>query len=442
MTARPRLHRTARTLGALALLQLAAPANAALTGTVLLAGRLTRDPPPREPARRRTVLLSGGKMTKSLQLARAFHRAGHRVVLVESAAYRLTGHRFSRCVDAFHVVPKPQDPAYAQALLDVVRRENVDVYVPVCSPAASYYDALAKPLLEPHCEVLHADADVIAALDDKYRFTELARSFGLPTPDAHRIESPTQLERFDFAAAQPPYVLKSIPYDPVNRLDLTPLPRPTPQQTTAFARSKTISRDTPWIMQSLVRGQEYCTHGTARDGRLQVYACCPSSAFQVNYEMVEHPGIESWVRTFIERLGVSGQFSFDFIETADGTALPIECNPRTHSAITMFYDQTDALARAYLDDGVDTLTPTQRSRPTYWLYHELWRMISRPSTARQRAAVLARGKDAIFDLHDPLPFFVVHHVQIPALLLRNLVRGKDWIRIDFNIGKLVEPAGD
>ena len=56
--------------------------------------------------------------------------------------------------------------------------------------------------------------------------------------------------------------------------------------------------------------------------------------------------------------------------------------------------------------------------------------------------MVLRGKDAIFDLDDPLPFLLVHHLQIPALLWRALLGGRDWIRIDFNIGKLVEPAGD
>ena len=51
-------------------------------------------------------------------------------------------------------------------------------------------------------------------------------------------------------------------------------------------------------------------------------------------------------------------------------------------------------------------------------------------------------KDAIFDWADPLPFLMVHHLQIPWLLAGNLLRRKDWIRIDFNIGKLVEPDGD
>ena len=431
-------------MGALSLLAAVLPVNLAVTGVALLRSVVVT--PARRPASRpRTVLISGGKMTKALTLARSFHAAGHRVVLVEQAKYRLTGHRFSRAVAAFHTVPKPQSPDYAQALLDIVRREGVDVYVPVCSPAASLYDALAAPLLAPYCEVLHGDAATIRTLDDKFAFTKLAESLGLPVPDAHRICTPDQLAGADFSGPQlagQPYILKSIPYDPVHRLDLTPLPRPTAQETADFARSKPISPDTPWILQSLVRGQEYCTHSTVRAGRVQVYCCCRSSAFQVTYELVDRPEIERWVRGLVEPLKLTGQFSFDFIETDDGRVYAIECNPRTHSAITMFHDHPD-LAAAYLDDGGPVITrPAPGSRPTYWIYHELWWLITGQGSARARLRTMLRGRDAIFDWSDPLPFLLVHHLQIPSLLLGNLVRRKPWIRVDFNIGKLVEPAGD
>ena len=428
-----------RTVATLALLTAVLPLNLAVTaaaGVRSLLSRAERGTPDRP----RTVLISGGKMTKALQLARSFHRAGHRVVLVESGKYRLTGHRFSNAVDVFHTVPKPDDPGYAAALLHIVQQEGVDVYVPVCSPAASYYDALAKPLLEPFCEVLHGDADVIAALDDKQRFAETAASLGLPVPDSRQVTAAKEVEEFDYAHGRPPYILKSIPYDPVHRLDLTPLPRDTPEQTAEFARSKPMSAETPWIMQSFVHGQEYCTHSTVRDGRVQVFACCESSAFQINYEMVDKPAITEWVTTFVGALGITGQVSFDFIEDADGQVYAIECKPRTHSAITMFYDEP-ALASAYLDDGVGPLLPTARSRPTYWIYHEVWRLLTEPHRAARLRTIL-RGKDAIFDWHDPLPFLLEHHLQIPWLLLQNLRQGKDWIRIDFNIGKLVEQAGD
>jgi hypothetical protein len=430
---------TARTAGTLLLLLLALPFNLALTLVALLRSFFIEK---NRPAlqERKTILVSGGKMTKALQLARSFHAAGHRVILAESGKYRLTGHRFSRAVDRFCALPAPQSPGYTDALVAIVRAEAVDVYVPVCSPVASYYDALAKPVLAKYCEVLHEDAEMVRRLDDKYEFSVMAASLGLPVPDAYRICWPGQVEDFDFGSATPPYILKSIPYDPVHRLDLTTLPRPSAQQTVAFARSKPISPDTPWIMQGLVRGREYCAHSTVRDGQVQVYCCCESSAFQVNYEMADKPEIEAWVRGFVEPLKLTGQISFDFIQADDGQVYAIECNPRTHSAITMFYNHRD-LARAYLDDDVATIEPRPDSRPTYWTYHELWRLIAGPNR-RDRLRVIRRGKDAIFDWTDPLPFLMVHHLQIPWLLARNLVRGRDWIRIDFNIGKLVEPAGD
>src|ERR1700759_4918536 len=189
-----------KTLGVLGLLLLALPFNLALTAVALLRSSFPRAPgagagqPGATPPR--TIMISGGNMTKALQLARSFHAAGHRVILIESRKYRFTGHRFSRAVDRFCTVPKPQSPGYADALLAIVRREDVDVYVPVCSPVASYYDALAKPRLEPYCEVLHGDTDMIAALDDKYAFSALATSLGLAVPDAHRICDPGQVEDF------------------------------------------------------------------------------------------------------------------------------------------------------------------------------------------------------------------------------------------------------
>lgn len=429
-----------KTAGMLLLLLLVLPLNLVLTLVALARSAVTRTPV-RTADRPRTVLVSGGKMTKSLQLARSFHAAGHRVIMVESGKYRFTGHRFSRAVDRFYTVPKPESPQYQDALLAIVRAESVNVFVPVCSPVASYYDALAASVLSPHCEVMHCDPATVRALDDKYEFSLLAASLGLPVPDAHRISSAEQVEDFDFGGTGRDYILKSIPYDPINRLDLTTVPRATPQQTAAFAESKPISPNTPWIMQALVRGQEYCTHSTVREGRVLAYCCCESSAFQINYEMVDKPEIEEWVKRFVGPLKLTGQVSFDFIQEPDGQLYAIECNPRTHSAITMFYNHPD-LARAYLDTAAPMMTPLPSSRPTYWIYHEIWRLFAEPGSRISRLKVIAHGKDAIFDWSDPLPFLMVHHVHIPWLLAKNLLQLKDWTRIDFNIGKLIEPGGD
>src|SRR5689334_6940856 len=161
----------------------------------------------------RTILISGGKMTKALALARSFHAAGHRVILVESAKYRFTGHRLSRSVDRFHVVPEPHEAGYAEALLEVVRREHVDVYVPVSSPAASVPDADARALLDGVCEVIHVDSRMVRNLDDKVRFARAATTLGLRVPDSHHITDIRQIEDFEFPPGRS-YILKRVAYNP------------------------------------------------------------------------------------------------------------------------------------------------------------------------------------------------------------------------------------
>lgn len=429
-----------KTAAALGLLSLALPANLAITALALVRRR-ARPRPPATADTPRTVLISGGKMTKALHLARAFHRAGHRVILIESRKYRLTGHRFSRSVSRFYTVPPADAPGYADALTAIVRREDVDVYLPVSSPASSRHDALAKARLSEHCEVLHLGADTIDEVDDKSRFAAAARRLGLLVPETHRITDPAQVSEFGFVVAEGPYILKSIGYDPIRRLDLTLLPRPTPAETKRFAASLPITADNPWIMQAFIAGQEFCTHSTVRDGHVTLHCCCESSASQLNYAMVDVPEIETWVRRFVGALQLTGQVSFDFIRGRDGGYYAIECNPRTHSAISMFYDHP-GVAAAYLEDDAATITPLPTSRPTYWLYHELWRLLTSPRDAKAILGRIARGKEAIFDWDDPLPFLLVHHLQIPHLLLGNFFRRRPWRRIDFNIGKLVEPGGD
>lgn len=427
-----------RTVAALVGLAVTAPLDLAVVGVARI-GAANRTQPAVPARRPLTVLVSGGKMTKALQLARTFHLAGHRVVLVESAKYRFTAHRFSRAVDAFHVVPEASDPGYAEAVAAVARREGADVFVPVSSPASSVPDAAVGVLLAGECEIVHNDPDTVARLDDKVRFSDMARAAGLRVPDSHLITDRLQVTEFAFPEGRT-YILKRIAYNPVGRMDLTPLRAETPDANAAFVSRLPISEDDPWILQEFVTGQEYCTHSTVRDGSLQVYGCCESSAFQINYAMCDKPEILDWVQTFVREHRLSGQVSFDFIENDRGEIHAIECNPRTHSAITMFHDHPD-VAAAYLDDGHRTVTPVPGSRPTYWIYHEIWRLLTESGRSARLRTILA-GKDAVLTRWDPLPYFMLHHLHIPSLLVANLRAGRGWSRIDFNIGKLVEAGGD
>ena len=436
----------AKNLGTLLLLLILLPFNLVMIVLSVIGSVFSRsDKPHQTPVVKKRIMITGAKMTKSLQLARSFYRDGHEVYLVETHKYWLSGHRFSRAVKGFFTVPVPEkDPeGYCQALVEIAKQKDIDLFVPVSSPIASYYDSLAKKALEPYCESIHLDPEVTAILDDKHAFCSKARELGLSAPKVFRITDPQQILDFDFASDGSKYIVKSIPYDSVLRLDLTRLPFP---EMESYVRSLPISEEKPWVMQEFIRGQEYCFHATVRKGKIRLHCCSKSSPFQVNYEQVDNPAIYQWVETFVREMNLTGQVCFDMIQTDDGTVYPIECNPRLHSAITMFHDHP-GVAKAYLEDAEpeeQPITPLPNSKPTYWTYHELWRLLSIRSWSELQAWIdkITKGTDAILQPDDPLPFLMLHNWQIPLLLLDNLRRLKGWVKIDFNIGKLVEIGGD
>ncbi|MDJ0535123.1 MAG: ATP-grasp domain-containing protein [Xenococcaceae cyanobacterium MO_207.B15] len=434
----------AQNLGTLFLLLLLLPFNLAVVIFYSIIG-IFRNQTKRQllPEKdRKRILITGGKMTKALQLARSFQRVGHEVYLVETHKYWLIGHRFSRAVTGFCTVPVPQkDPeGYCQSLLEIVKENNINVFIPVSSPIASYYDSLAKKTLEPYCEGLHFDPEVTQILDDKYKFCKKAQEIGLSAPKVFRFTSPQQIIDFDFENNQGQYIIKSIPYDSVRRRDLVKLPFVGME---SYLQSLPITEEKPWVMQEFIKGQEYCFHATVRKGKIRLHCCSESSPFQVNYEQTDNPAIYEWVEKFVREMNLTGQICFDMIQTPDGTVYPIECNPRLHSAITMFHDHP-GLAQAYLEDGEETIKPLPNSKPTYWTYHELWRLteIRSLSDIKTWWQKVTQGTDAVLHPEDPLPFFMLHNWQIPLLLLDNLRRLKGWLAIDFNIGKLVELGGD
>lgn len=82
------------------------------------------------------ILISGGRTTAALQLCRAFARAGHQIILIDEFRNWLTGHRWSNSVERFYVHPSPthQPDEYLHTLTNIVRKEKIDLFIPMISP--------------------------------------------------------------------------------------------------------------------------------------------------------------------------------------------------------------------------------------------------------------------------------------------------------------------
>ena len=129
----------------------------------------------------KVVLVTGGKMSKSLHFARWFWKNGYKVVMVETEKYRFTGSRWSRAVTYFETVacPRIDSDKYVNDLVKIAEKYKVDYFIPISSPVSSIPDSKAKiKLTKLGCRVFHFNLDMTEILDDKHKFCKFAKTLG------------------------------------------------------------------------------------------------------------------------------------------------------------------------------------------------------------------------------------------------------------------------
>lgn len=263
--------------------------DTALVGLVWAARSRLRPPP---AAGRKTVLVTGVAMSKGLCLARLFHRRGHRVVAAN--AHWLAPGRASAAVDVFYALPRPgpAPPAdeagrhpYVRSLVDIVRRERVDLWVSVSDVAAAAHDALARDAVEACTEAkaVQLGLDNVQTLHQKDRFMRHVRGLGLPAPETRVVTSRRAI--VDFLVARGGlrrrpgarrYLVKPVGVDDVARFNMTPLPLATEEETLRYVDGVPLGGDATFVVQEYVGGPEFCTHALVVGGRVRAFVACPS----------------------------------------------------------------------------------------------------------------------------------------------------------------------
>lgn len=124
-----------------------------------------------------TVLVTDGQQRKALATVRSLHRAGYRVHVAEDMA--LATALFSRYAVARAVYPSPGDrpEAFAAWLDGYVRRQGIDVVLPMDDATVA-----ASLQVDLPCRSLLPTAAAFARFRDKAQTLELAGRIGIPAP--------------------------------------------------------------------------------------------------------------------------------------------------------------------------------------------------------------------------------------------------------------------
>ena len=147
------LNNYVRTMGFLVLLGLLFPLNLCITLFTALASRIFnfvrgKSSSPNFNPNSKRILISGGMMTKALELCRIFHQDGHYVILIDEEINRFTGHHWSNSVRGFYTVPSPEKhpDEYIETLIKIVQNEKIDMFIPVTGPYHAHIDSQVRLL--------------------------------------------------------------------------------------------------------------------------------------------------------------------------------------------------------------------------------------------------------------------------------------------------------
>ena len=131
------------------------------------------------------ILLTGGRAPAALELARAFHRAGHTVFMAES----LRGHlsQPSNAIKANFVVPAPRQDgdAFIVALKKIIEENKIDLLIPTCEEI--FHIAMRRDELP--CTVFAEPINKLDQLHNKWEFISTAVDYGLSIPETTLVKT-------------------------------------------------------------------------------------------------------------------------------------------------------------------------------------------------------------------------------------------------------------
>jgi len=378
----------------------------------------------------RTVLLTLGRLPKALEIARALHAAGARVLIAEPFARHLSA--VSRAVERSFVVTAPvvDRARYLAELRELVQREGVDLVVPVSEEILHVADL--HGMLPASCRLYSMPAAMVREVHHKGQFVEICRAAGIDAPETCAIDDPAAAA----LAARSDYVIKPVAACSGRGVFFFDRGQPLPSREEAFRMTGGLEQ--PVIVQERVQGDLVSSFSIARRGEVQSTVLYRGAVMQgtvaVCFERIEiPPAVEQWIRRFVAHTGFDGFISFDLIIDAEGRPQGIECNPRATSGIH-FVEPRYLAAVLLAPEQISTaaLRPERLMQQFFPCLTETQKSMFTARFARNFRC-LREAREVTWDARDPWPFIGMPYTawNIIALAARQRMTFGEVAMLDF-----------
>lgn len=295
---------------------------------------------------KRTILITGTDNVFGLNLARAFSKAGYRVVGADLAFGILPSvANLSRAITVHYDLPQlsavQQWPYIARSIFAIARKENASFWIDFSDNIDLNAISEAKADLErsTSCRCFAYDYGVGTQLENKANFFQFLKDNNLPSLEYHKVASRGQIHKIlNQSQGQKKYLLTvsegSKPFNP-----RTLLPQRTLSQTyNEVAKVKIAAESQMVLEESNDTSVTYECFSIAVKSEMQAFLAKSSAARQeipLSEDSALFKAMKSYTAGFVKALGstFTGQFvlSFGLSEkiTQAGVVqqiLPLQCN--------------------------------------------------------------------------------------------------------------------
>ncbi|RMD44133.1 hypothetical protein DV735_g1035, partial [Chaetothyriales sp. CBS 134920] len=423
---------------------------------------------------RHNILITGIETPHGLHLARAFYATGHNVTAVATGHGLLPLHarlfvKLSRFYQLKHALAEEYAGESAKEILDLVQRENIDLWIDCSQPRHSSYLRHTKAVVERRSRCLaffpnDKHTDLFAGPD---AFLGYAGSRGLPSLDNYRVGSRAEIHNvLNNSQGKKRYKLTRPDGTGIKPV----LPRRTLSQTYHAVSQAKVQKDSPWQLRQYVEGQErYTTVGIVVGGHLRAFAASPLPAPKYLCLLPPLSATSKALRSYVEALCASlgddftGHTIIDFVtdEASSLTGverlhLSVDGRLEPDASLLLFQGLQGylVLTQSYLAavasvanstvsetaehyEGADNTNEVLAGRVIYSLGYDLSQLAILPvqnflslkigivrlfGSLFTLASHLLDGQECVYHFGDPLPFWWLYQVYLPLSLVQSALQ--------------------
>lgn len=259
-------------------------------------------------------------------------------------------------VDTYYAVPRGDDPTYIEVLMDICKREKVDVILPIMSVELEKLSMNLDKFESIGTKVSVSNISGLRVANDKLKLLLHMKSKGYPCAQFYSVRNLDELKTSVIKLGYPKNKVCVKATNASGSRGFRILDANTSMYDKFFCDKPSSSeikledfckilaeRDSfpELLVMEYLSGTEFTVDALADNGKV-IECCCRKglrmeNSIMLDSQVVDRKDINKICSDIIADLKLDGNIGFDIKERADGTPIIMECNPRITAGIPVFY---------------------------------------------------------------------------------------------------------